>query len=250
MHRLPCLLEAAADAPFPSPERALAEPDGLLAVGGDLSPTRFLNAYRSGIFPWFSDGEPILWWSPSQRAVFRTNGVMLTRKLRRRLRNSSWTLRADTAFAQVVEACAAPRDGQAGTWITADMQRAYAQLHQLGIAHSIEVFAGERLVGGLFGLACGHMFCGDSMFSTESGGSSMALAGLAWRLRAWGWPLIDAQVPNAHTQQLGVETWPRAAYLAALADLRERPEPAGHWRERFGVWPAAELFPSQAHLPD
>ena len=249
-HRLPILLEAAPDAPFPSPERALVEPDGLLAVGGDLSPTRFLNAYRSGIFPWFSDGEPILWWSPSQRAVFRTDGVVLTRKLRRRLRHSGWVLRADTAFAQVVEGCAAPRNGQDGTWITADMQQAYTKLHQLGIAHSIEVFDGNRLVGGLFGLAFGQLFCGDSMFSAESGGSSMALAGLAWRLRAWGWPLIDAQVPNAHTRQLGVETWPRTTYLTALAELRERPEQSGLWHERFGEWAAAEVFPSQARFSD
>ena len=247
MPRLPALLDTAPDAPFPSPERALIEPDGLLAVGGDLSPARFLNAYRSGIFPWYSDGEPILWWSPAQRAVFRTDGVVLSSKLRRRLRNSGWTLRADTAFAQVVTGCAAPRNGQAGTWITADMQRAYAQLHQLGIAHSIEVFAGERLVGGLFGLAFGHVFCGDSMYSAESGASSLALAGLAWRLRAWGWPLIDAQVPNAHTRQLGVETWPRATYLAALADLRERSSQTGHWREHFGAWAAADVLQTADH---
>ena len=244
MHRLPCLLDTAPDAPFPGPERALVEPDGLLAVGGDLSPTRFLNAYRSGIFPWFSDGEPILWWSPSQRAVFRTDGVLLSGKLRRRLRNSGWTLRADTAFMQVVAGCAAPRKEQGGTWITADMQRAYAQLHQLGIAHSIEVFAGERLVGGLFGLAFGHVFCGDSMYSAESGASSLALTGLAWRLHAWGWPLIDAQVPNAHTRHLGVEIWSRATYLAALANLREHPDQPGLWRERFGEWNATEVLPS------
>jgi len=169
---------------------------------------------------------------------------LLSGKLRRRLRNSGWTLRADTAFMQVVAGCAAPRKEQGGTWITADMQRAYAQLHQLGIAHSIEVFAGERLVGGLFGLAFGHVFCGDSMYSAESGASSLALTGLAWRLHAWGWPLIDAQVPNAHTRHLGVEIWSRATYLAALANLREHPDQPGLWRERFGEWNATDVLPS------
>ncbi|HEY1036323.1 MAG TPA: leucyl/phenylalanyl-tRNA--protein transferase [Pseudoxanthomonas sp.] len=231
------------NAPFPPMERALAEPDGLLAFGGDLSPARFLNAYRGGIFPWFSAGEPILWWSPSKRAVFRTDGVHLPSRLRRRLRNSGWTVRADSAFAEVVAGCAAPREGQTGgTWITAGMQAAYLALHQLGHAHSIEVFdAEDQLIGGLFGLSFGHMFCGDSMYSTESGASSLALAALARRLRDWGWPLLDAQVPNPHTRRLGVEIWPRAGYLAALEELRDLPAAPGNWCERFGKWPASAL---------
>lgn len=238
-------LGAAPGAPFPPVEFALAEPDGLLAVGGDLLPARFLNAYRSGIFPWFSEGEPILWWSPSRRAVFRTDGVHLPGRLRRRLRNSGWTVRADSAFADVVAGCAAPRGGQSGgTWITADMQAAYLALHRLGHAHSIEVFdRSERLVGGLFGLSFGHIFCGDSMYSAESGASTLALAMLARRLHAWGWPLLDAQVPNPHTLRLGVETWPRAEYLAALDSLRELPAVPGNWQERFGQWPASALAP-------
>lgn len=238
------LFELAADpvSPFPPVALALAEPDGLLAMGGDLSPTRFLNAYRGGIFPWFSDGEPILWWSPSTRAVFRTDGVHLSSRLRRRLRNSGWTVRADSAFAEVVAGCAAPRAGQSGTWITADMQAAYLALHALGHAHSIEVFDHHgRLVGGLFGLSFGHLFCGDSMYSVESGASSLALAMLAQRLRAWGWPLVDAQVPNPHTRQLGVQAWPRNAYLDAVAQLRDLPAEPGNWRERFGEWPASAL---------
>lgn len=246
MSRLPCLLDAAPDAPFPSPERALVDPDGLLAVGGDLSPVRFLNAYHSGIFPWFSKGEPILWWSPSQRAVFRSNGVHLASRLRRRLRNSGWTVRADTAFARVVAGCAAPREHQVGgSWITQDMQQAYLQLHQLGHAHSIEVFADDTLVGGLFGLSVGQLFCGDSMYSVASGASSLALAALAWRLQDWGWPLIDAQVPNPHTLRLGVERWPRAAYLAALAQQRALPAPIGHWRDHFGQWSAHTVLPAK-----
>ena len=236
-------LGADPQAPFPPVELALAEPDGLLAVGGDLSPVRFLNAYRSGIFPWFSEGEPILWWSPSRRAVFRTDGVRLPSRARRRLRNSGWTVRADSAFAEVVAGCAAPREGQTGgTWITAGMQAAYLALHRLGHAHSIEVFdRNERLVGGLFGLSFGHVFCGDSMYSAESGASSLALAMLARRLHDWGWPLLDAQVPNPHTLRLGVETWPRAEYLAALACLRDLPAQPRSWHECFGQWPASVL---------
>ncbi len=219
------------------------EPDGLLAIGGDLSPTRFLNAYRSGIFPWFSEGEPLLWWSPSQRAVFRTEGVHLSKRLQRQLRRSSWTVRADTAFADVMAGCAAPRSGQSGgTWITADMQSAYLALHQLGHAHSIEVFDDEeQLVGGLFGLSFGQMFCGDSMYSRASGASSLALAALAKRLRDWHWPLIDAQVPNPHTRRLGVETWHRSDYLDALARLRERPGLPGNWRTAFAPCSAADV---------
>ena len=152
-------------------------------------------------------------------------------------------VRADSAFAQVVAGCAAPRNGQSGgTWITATMQAAYLALHRFGHAHSIEVFdAEDRLLGGLFGLSFGHMFCGDSMYSAQSGASSLALAVLARRLHDWGWPLLDAQVPNPHTRRLGVETWPRADYLAALANLRELPAEPGSWRERFGEWPASAL---------
>jgi leucyl/phenylalanyl-tRNA--protein transferase len=236
-------LPADPQAPFPPVEQALVDPDGLLAFGGDLSPARFLNAYRSGIFPWFCEGEPILWWSPSRRAVLRTDGVRLPSRLRRRLRNSGWVVRADTAFAQVVAGCAAPRDKQSGgTWITADMAEAYNVLHHLGHAHSIEVFDGARLVGGVFGLSFGHMFCGDSMYSAESGASSLALAALAMRLHGWAWPIIDAQVPNAHTRSLGVETWARDNYLQALSGLRDRPADAGSWTSRFGEIPVRAII--------
>lgn len=230
------------DTPFPAVEHALAEPDGLLAFGGDLSPQRLRNAYRHGIFPWFSEGEPILWWSPSQRAVFRTDGIHLSSRLKRDLRRSTWLVRADTCFERVIAACAqVPRAGQSGTWITSAMVTAYSRLHRLGHAHSIEVFDGEDLVGGLYGITVGRMFCGESMFSAQSGASSVALAALARRLHAWGWPLIDAQVPNEHTRRLGVETWPRAAYLQALGGLRDLPEPTDDWGTLFGELPAAAL---------
>ncbi len=234
-------------APFPAPATALAVPDGLLAFGGDLSAERLLNAYRSGIFPWYSDGEPILWWSPSQRAVFRSDAIHLPTRLRRSLRDSSWVVRMDTAFSDIIAACAtAPRAGQAGTWITPAMQRAYVELHRLGHAHSVEVFDGSeldggRLVGGLYGLGVGRMFCGESMYSAESGASSVALAALARYLHIRGWPLIDAQVPNAHTRRLGVETWTRREYLQALSGLRDYDVPPENWAVKFGEYPASTL---------
>ena len=227
---------------FPAPDTALAEPDGLLAFGGDLSPGRLLNAYRSGIFPWYSDGEPILWWSPSQRAVFRTDAIHLSTRLRRSLRESKWVVRMDTAFADVIAACAtAPRAGQAGTWITPAMQRAYFALHRLGHAHSVEVFDGTRLVGGLYGLSVGRMFCGESMYSAKSGASSVALAALARYLHARGLPLIDAQVPNAHTRRLGVETWTRSEYLHALDGLQDDDGLTGNLTADFGEYPVSSL---------
>lgn len=221
----------------------MVEPDGLLATGGDLSPARLLNAYRHGIFPWYSEGQPILWWSPDPRNVFATDGVHLSSKFRRQMRHCDWTLRADTAFAEVIAACAdTPRPGQDGTWITDDMFAAYREMHRLGHAHSIEVFAGDRLVGGIYGLAIGRMFFGESMFSSESGGSKIALAGLAKLLCGWGWPWIDAQVENAHTRSLGSRLMPRASFVSEVGRLANEPAPAGSWSERVGVMAASELF--------
>lgn len=232
---LPWRLDDASDAPFPPAETALRDPDGLLALGGDLSPVRLLNAYTGGIFPWFSEGQPLLWWSPDPRMVFRTDAVHLSSRFRRTLRQSAWTLRADTCFAAVVDACAAsPRPGQDGTWITAGMRDAYVELHRLGFAHSVEVFDGAQLVGGIYGVAIGRMFFGESMFSAASGGSKVALAGLAQHLAARGWPLIDAQVENEHLLSLGAEHWPRARFLDLVRAQVRLDEPAGSWTERFG----------------
>lgn len=242
MTRLPTLLSKDPEAPFPAPSTALDEPDGLLAIGGDLSPARLLNAYRQGIFPWFSEGQPILWWSPDPRTVFRTDAVKLSSRLRRTLKASIWDIRADTAFADVIAACAhTPRAGQRGTWITASMIEAYVEMHRLGIAHSVEVFDGERLVGGIYGIAIGRMFFGESMFSGASGGSKIALAALAHRLHGWGWPLIDAQVENEHLLSLGAVRVPRADFVAQVAALSGWPEPAGAWTQRFGTLPASRL---------
>lgn len=167
--------------------------------------------------------------------VFRTEAVRLSRRFRRQLRASPWRVRADTAFDAVVMACAgAPRRGQTGTWITAEMRAAYCRLHRLGHAHSVEVFDGDTLVGGIYGLAIGRMFFGESMFSGRSGGSKVALYGLARRLAEWKWPLIDAQVENAHLLRLGAESWPRDTFLEALDELTAFDETTGSWTERFG----------------
>ena len=236
------MLGQAPDSPFPPPEQALRDPDGLLAMGGDLAPQRLLNAYRAGIFPWYSRGQPILWWSPDPRMVFRTDGVRLSSRFRRGLRACPWTVRADTAFDAVIAACArTPRPGQRGTWITPAMQAAYETLHRMGHAHSIEVYDGSALAGGIYGVAIGRMFFGESMFSGRSGGSKVALAALACALHAWGWPLIDAQVESPHLVSLGAGTMPRRDFLRWVRRLTIEPEPAIGWTERFGHWPASRL---------
>lgn len=242
MHRRPALLPPDSDAPFPPVEHALRDPDGLLAIGGDLSPRRLLDAYRHGIFPWYSAGQPILWWSPDPRMVFHTDGVRLSSRFRRSLRRSDWIVRADTAFGAVIDACATePRPGQDGTWITPEMRAAYLRLHGLGHAHSVEVFAGERLVGGIYGVAVGRMFFGESMFSAESGGSKVALASLAQALLEWGWPLIDAQVENPHLLSLGAVRVPRVEFATRIGLLTATDEPAGPWSARFGERTASGL---------
>ncbi|KGQ19048.1 Leucyl/phenylalanyl-tRNA-protein transferase [Lysobacter dokdonensis DS-58] len=228
---------------FPPVELALREPDGLLAVGGDLSIPRLLAAYRHGIFPWYSAGQPILWWSPDPRMVFLTeDGVRLSSKFRRELRRSAWSVRADTRFAEVIEACAkTPRPGQRGTWIVPAMRKAYGALHDAGHAHSVEVFDGDRLVGGLYGVAVGAMFFAESMYSGESGGSKVALAALAHRLREWGWPLIDAQVENDHLVRMGARTMAREAFMRVVGSQASADEAPASWTERFGTLEAATL---------
>lgn len=237
------VLGSAPDSPFPPVGHALRDPDGLLAVGGDLHPERLLGAYRQGIFPWYSPGEPILWWSPDPRMVFRTDRVHLSRRFRRSLRNNGWQLRADTAFGRVVDACAdIPRRGQRGTWITDAMRQAYLRLHRLGHAHSVEVFDGNQLAGGIYGVSIGRMFFGESMFSGRDGGSKVALAGLALFLQQNDWPLIDAQVENPHLLRMGAERMPREAFVTAIDALAALPgQLPPSWSTAFGIRPAADL---------
>jgi leucyl/phenylalanyl-tRNA--protein transferase len=226
--RLP-LLDPDAPASFPDPRQALTEPNGLLAFGGDLSPTRLLAAYGKGIFPWFSDGEPILWWSPDPRCVLHTQDLRMGRSLRRQLADKHWRLTLDHAFDAVVRGCAAPRRDASGTWIVPAMVDAYNRLYHLGHAHSIEVWEDGQLIGGIYGIALGQLFCGESMFSRRSGASKLALVALARLLHSWDFPLIDTQVANAHTLSLGAVEIPRAQYLQDVATLRRQPGQPGNW---------------------
>lgn len=229
MIRLP-LLDHWPPTRFPDPAEALSDPPGLLAFGGDLSPDRLRAAYAQGIFPWFNEGEPILWWSPDPRCVFRTERLCQpNRSLRRLLARCGWHVTVDRDFVGVMQACAAPREGQPGTWISDEMIRAYLALHASGDAHSVEVWNGDRLIGGVYGVASGRLFSGESMFSRESGGSKVALFALARLLHAWGCPLLDAQVSNPHLLGLGAEEIPREVFLRRLHRLTPEPmEAAWH----------------------
>ncbi|MEM6709743.1 MAG: leucyl/phenylalanyl-tRNA--protein transferase [Pseudomonadota bacterium] len=212
---------------FPHPSQAWREPNGLLAVGGALSPQWLLHAYHSGVFPWFDDDEgPILWWSPDPRAVIEPTAMRVRRSLRKRIRNGGFEVRSDTAFEQVVAACAAPRGGEEGTWITAGMQAAFTALHRLGHAHSIEVWQSQRLVGGLYGVAVGTVFCGESMFSRSADASKVAFFALCQQLSRWNYDLIDCQLPNEHLMSLGVRTMGRSEFLTFLNPLDAAPESA------------------------
>lgn len=229
------------DTPFPPVGQALEEPNGLLAAGGDLSVERLLDAYARGIFPWFSPGEPILWWSPDPRMVFDTGAMHVPRRLRRWLRSCTWTLSADRAFEAVMRACAAPRAGQRGTWITRSMLDAYLRLHALGHAHSVEVWDGDDLVGGVYGVARGRMFFGESMFSRRDHASKVALLGLADGLARAGFPLLDAQVSSAHLGTLGAFELARSGFLARIGTLVDAPRRSGAWAEGFVVGEAGGL---------
>ena len=211
------------DAPFPPVERALSSPNGLLAAGGGLTVARLLEAYRGGIFPWFSPGEPILWWSPDPRMTLIPGEFKVSRSLAKMLRNSALEVRSDTAFEQVMRGCAAPRatdrDGHLGTWIGEDIITAYCALHQLGYAHSVETWMDGKLVGGLYGVSIGRMFYGESMFSDVSNASKIALAHLARQLERWQFGMIDCQMYTSHLATLGARDIPRSEFIVRLQEL-------------------------------
>jgi leucyl/phenylalanyl-tRNA---protein transferase len=213
------------DAPewFPPPEQALEEPAGLLAAGGDLSPARLLAAYRRGIFPWYSPGQPVLWWSPDPRAVLFPEEFRLARSLAKTLRNGGFAASIDTDFTGVVDGCAAPRAASPGTWITSEMRAAYLRLHQLGHAHSIEVRRDGELAGGLYGVRLGRVFFGESMFSRERDASKAALAHLVALCRRNSLAVIDCQLPSRHLASLGARGIPRSQFQALLAKHIEGP---------------------------
>ena len=221
----------ASDEPFPPVEMAWDEPNGLLAFGGDLSPTRLINAYKSGIFPWFNPDEPIYWWCPDPRAVLFPERIKISRSLRKSIRknlNSGYSIRFDTDFSSVVKACAAPRALSGGTWITNEMHDAYQRLFEQGIAHSVEIWNDkEELAGGLYGVASGGVFSGESMFSRERDVSKIAFVALAWHIKHWGYSVIDCQIANSHLSSMGAIDIPRKQYLQILKTSRAFEQP--HW---------------------
>jgi leucyl/phenylalanyl-tRNA---protein transferase len=218
------------EAIFPPLESALTDPNGLLAAGGDLSPQRLLAAYRRGIFPWYSTGEPILWWSPDPRMVLLPDELKISASLAKTLRNAKYEVRLDSAFDGVVRACAGkPREGQTGTWITDEMQAAYRELHRLGHAHSVETWIDGKLAGGLYGVAIGQAFYGESMFTEVRDASKIALAHLCAHLKRRGFGIIDCQMETRHLASLGARPIPRRAFAARLDQLCAHGDAPPHW---------------------
>jgi leucyl/phenylalanyl-tRNA--protein transferase len=214
---------------FPPVEHALEEPNGLLAAGGSLSVERLRDAYARGIFPWFSEGDPVLWWCPDPRMVLPTDAVHISRSLARRLRRDDYVVTFDRAFAQVVRACAMPRKDDTGTWLVPAMIRAYSRLHDVGAAHSVEIWKNDTLAGGLYGVALGRMFFGESMFTRQTDASKMAIAVLAAQLARWGFPWIDCQMRTAHLASLGAVEIPRRVFVREVQRLVRLPQPVAPW---------------------
>jgi len=217
------------DLRFPPVE--LASPEGLLAVGGDLRVERLLEAYRHGIFPWYNDDQPILWWSPDPRAVIFPNKLHVSRSLKRTIRLGGFTVTLDTRFRDVIHGCAGPRPQypEGGTWITAEMVKAYVKLHELGYAHSVETWQEGRLVGGLYGVALGRIFFGESMFTRVPDASKVALVSLVRQLQTWGFRIFDCQQPSRHIKTLGAEDIPRSEFLDHLADALTQSDRRERW---------------------
>ena len=217
------------DDPFPPVELALREPNGLLAAGGDLSPERLVEAYARGIFPWFGEDDPLLWWSPDPRMVLYGSELRVSRSLRRTIRGRRFRVTLDRAFGDVMAGCAVPRPGQDGTWITAEMTDAYSTLAALGYAHSVEAWLGDELVGGLYGVGIGRMFFGESMFARESDASKVAFAALVRQLERWAMPMVDCQMSTAHLASLGAREIGRPEFLAQVNRLVRRPPMPSPW---------------------
>jgi len=217
------------EAPFPAIDTALEYPRGLLAAGGDLSPERLVNAYRHGIFPWYSEGDPILWWSPVPRCVLFPGRVHISRRLRRHYNQGNFRVTADQAFKLVIAACAEKRADNAGTWISDDMRVAYIRLHERGVAHSVEVWKDDKLVGGIYGLALGSVFFGESMFSRVTDASKVALVALCQQLQQWNYSLLDCQISNPHLNSMGAEELSRTEFKRQLRNTGK----ADHWKDTF-----------------
>jgi leucyl/phenylalanyl-tRNA--protein transferase len=217
------------DAPFPPVSKALKSPNGLLCAGGALTPERLVQAYSRGIFPWFSEGDPLLWWSPDPRMVLFPGELKVSRSLRKTLARGVYETRFDADFRRVMEECAAPRDGQAGTWIVPEMVNAYTQLHERGLAHSVESWRDGELVGGLYGVALGKVFFGESMFSRAADASKVALVRLVERLRAADFRVIDCQQATSHLASLGAREIPRSAFAQLVQESIQYPPSGERW---------------------
>jgi leucyl/phenylalanyl-tRNA---protein transferase len=214
---------------FPSPNNALIEPDGLLCAGGDLTPATIISAYRQGIYPWFSTGQPILWWTPDPRMVLFPHELKISKSLAKTIRQQKFEVRYDTQFRQVIEACAAPREDGGGTWIVEDIQNAYTALHKMGVAHSAECWRDGQLVGGLYGVAIGNAFFGESMFARETDASKVAFIALVEKLRADGFGIIDCQQQTKHLASFGARPIARLAFLQHLKELINSAESTSSW---------------------
>lgn len=215
--------------PFPPAHLAMRDPNGLLAIGGDLSVSRLIRAYSAGVFPWYNPDEPILWWSPDPRAVLHPEQMRVTRSLGKSIRREHYAVSLDRAFDEVLRQCSASRRHSRGTWLGDEMRRAYGQLYGLGYAHSVEVWRHGSLVGGLYGVALGRVFFGESMFSLETDSSKIALYWLCQQLGAWRFPLIDCQVGSPHLQSLGAVDVSRERFLSLLRSAVSAPPRTGHW---------------------
>jgi leucyl/phenylalanyl-tRNA--protein transferase len=215
--------------PFPSPHRAMRDPNGLLAIGGDLSTSRLLRAYSGGIFPWYNPNEPILWWCPDPRAVLEPAAFHVSHSLEKRIRKPDYAVSLDRAFDDVLDGCTATRRGSHGTWLGPDMKRAYLELFAAGHAHSAEVWRSGRLVGGLYGVAMGRTFFGESMFSVETDCSKLALYWLCQQLVAWSFELVDCQIASEHLRTLGATEMPRERFLSRLKASQQQPSRIGSW---------------------
>lgn len=229
----PYWLSADSSSSFPDVSLALNEPDGLLAIGGDLTVNRLVTAYRSGIFPWYSDDQPILWWSPDPRSILLIDELHIPKSLKKTLRQKRFSVTTDHAFEQVINACSQPREGNPGTWITDEMQQAYIRLHQAGKAHSVECWLDGQLVGGLYGVALGKVFFGESMFSHVTDASKVAFVLFVQQLKRWDFYLIDCQIQSAHLDRFGANSISRNRFIELLSDYREQQPSAPVWHAQI-----------------
>lgn len=232
-------------AAFPDVSEALTEPDGLLAIGGDLGIKRLVAAYRQGIFPWYGHGDPILWWSPDPRTVLVPDEIRISRSLRKILRKRLFEVTMDRDFPAVINACALPRERGGGTWLVPEMISAYRALHVRGIAHSVEVWHEGTLAGGLYGVAIGGAFFGESMFTRIDNASKIALVHLCQRLGQWGFGLIDCQVLTGHLVRMGARQMPRASFIERVEQLRDRALPTGSWDDGTFSYPQSPAMPAK-----